>query len=117
MRISIEEASPGAFIPLPEGAEGRAKHIGRYGLVDVYLFDPYSVALSKLERGHARDLEDVHLLLKAGILQPVKLRALFEDVSARLERMSLKADLVRFRAMLEQVLKDVPDTRPTQEPP
>ena len=49
---TVEEAGPGDFIPLPPGAADRAEFIGRFGSVDVFLFDPYSVALSKMELGH-----------------------------------------------------------------
>jgi hypothetical protein len=33
LAINVEEASPGDFIPLPEGYQDRAKFIGRFGAV------------------------------------------------------------------------------------
>lgn len=35
MQINVEEASPAEFIPLPSGADQRARHIGRFGGLDV----------------------------------------------------------------------------------
>ncbi len=104
LRTSIEEASPADIIPLPPGHEARASHIGRFGSVDVYLLDPYSVALSKVERGFDGDLEDVRALLAAGVLDPGELRRLFEALQPEYGRRSLKADPARFRRMLEASL-------------
>ena len=47
---------------------GRAKFIDRFGSLDVYHFDVYSVALSKIERGRDADFADVLALLEAGWL-------------------------------------------------
>jgi hypothetical protein len=108
LRLSIEEAGPGDFIPLPPGHEARASSVGRFGTVDVLLFDPYSVALSKLDRGHARDIEDVRSLLKAGVLDPGELRRLFEAVQPAYATRSLKSDPARFRRGLEAALASGP---------
>jgi hypothetical protein len=43
--------------------------IGRFGLLEVYLFDPYSIALSKIVRGFESDLEDVLFLLRTGAIE------------------------------------------------
>ena len=51
------------FIPLPEGNKQRSIHIGQFGNVDVYITDPYSIALSKLDRGHDTDMEDLVFLI------------------------------------------------------
>ena len=52
------------FIPLPEGYEQRKIHIGQFGNVDVYIIDPHSIALSKLDRGSDRDLNDLVFLIQ-----------------------------------------------------
>ena len=62
--MNVEEASPGDFIPLPAGSEGRHEFIERFRKLDVFHFDLYSVALSKIERGRTQDLEDVLKLLQ-----------------------------------------------------
>ena len=103
-RVSIEEAGPADFIPLPPGHESRASHIGRFGAVDVYLFDPYAVALAKAERGHARDDLAVRAMLDAGLVTAGELRRLLEVILPAYERGSLRADPARFRANLERIL-------------
>jgi len=80
LSINIEEAYPGDFIPLPPGSEKRSTFVERFGQVDVFLFDPYSVALSKLSRGHDPDIEDVKALLAKDIIETPELRRLFETI-------------------------------------
>jgi hypothetical protein len=70
----------------------------------VFLLDPYSIALSKLERGHAQDLEDVRALVSAGVLDPAELRRLLEAILPEYERTTIRADVPRFRRMLEAAL-------------
>jgi hypothetical protein len=104
-RTSVEEASPRDFIPLPPGADGRAEFIGRFGQIDVFLFDPYSVALSKLERGHAQDLADVRAMLSKGVLDAKRLHEAFEAILSEYARRRVQADPVRFRARVEEALR------------
>jgi hypothetical protein len=59
MRIQVEALPFREFIPLPQEAERRHIKIGQFGKLTVYVFDPYSIALSKIERGFESDLEDV----------------------------------------------------------
>ena len=45
-----------------------AKYIGRYGTVDAFYFDFYSIALSKIQRGNTRDINDIKLLLQEKVI-------------------------------------------------
>lgn len=101
---SVEEASPADFIPLPPGAAERAEFIGRFGSVDAFLFDPYSVALSKLSRGQTQDLEDVRSLLEGGVLGRDELRRHFEAILPAYAERAVRADPRRFRRSLDAVL-------------
>jgi len=112
LQINVEQASPGDFIPLPSGWKERAKHVGRFGSVDVFHFDLYSTALSKVERGREGDYQDVLSMLRAGQIEMGELRAAFENIMPRLERESLKRNPDRFRrnfAALEQLALASPD--------
>lgn len=59
LQLDLDPAPLGEFIPLPAEAETRRRFVGRYGQLDVYIFDLYSIALSKIARGFESDLEDV----------------------------------------------------------
>ena len=68
LKINIEFASPGDFIPLPSQWEMSARYIARYGSIEVFYFDFYSIALSKIQRGSTRDINDVKLLLQYKVI-------------------------------------------------
>ncbi len=80
MNINIEFASPGDFIPLPTQWEGRSAFIKRYDQVDVFYFDWYSIALSKMQRANRQDVVDVQLLVRQGFVELVELDQLYQDV-------------------------------------
>jgi hypothetical protein len=98
--INVELASPRDFIPVPAGWEGRSISVGREGLLSFAHFDPYSQALSKLERGHAHDLEDVTAMLRLGLIEPVRLREVYDEIEPELYRFPA-IDAARFRASVE----------------
>lgn len=106
LSINIEEAYPGDFIPLPPGSEGRATFVERFGQVDVFLFDPYAIALSKISRGHDPDIQDVRAMLANGIIEPAELRRLFEAILPAYEARGVKSDPVRYRRMLDLALSE-----------
>ncbi len=97
MQINVELASPGDFIPLPSGWKERARFVGRFGEVDVFHFDLYSTALSKIERGREGDYEDVLSMLRSGQINIDDLSRAFENILPRLERESLKRDPKKFK--------------------
>ncbi len=88
--INIEEASPGDFIPLPAGYADRHIFIGRFGEVDVFHFDFYSTALSKVERGRQQDLADVIALLGNGRIEWARLEALYREILPLMGQHSLR---------------------------
>jgi hypothetical protein len=84
--LNIELASPEQFIPeLPRWRE-RSPFLVRFGVTDFYTYDFYSQALAKLERGHPRDLSDVKAMRKAGKIELLRLRELFQQVEPFLLR-------------------------------
>jgi hypothetical protein len=83
MQLDLEEVPMGDFIPLPPGAYDRRRLVGRFGLLEVYLFDPYSIALSKIARGFESDLEDVLLMLGTGTIEWAELEQDFRIILPR----------------------------------
>ena len=72
LHINVELASPLDFIPVPDGWEGRSPFIRQEGRAFFHHFDLYAQALAKIERGHAQDLDDVHEMLRRGLIDRVK---------------------------------------------
>ncbi len=104
MQINVEFASPVDFIPLPKQWELHARFVGRYGTIDVFYFDFYSIALSKMERGNNRDIEDVKLLVQQGIIDLAELDNAYQEVltqlgKGRYPRITPKRFIERYQAV------------------
>ncbi len=83
MHVDTEEVALAESVPLPPGANERRKLIGLFGQLSVYVFDPYSIALSKIARGFEADLEDVLFMLQARLIDFAELERLFALVVPR----------------------------------
>ena len=81
---------------MPAGYENRHEFVGRFGSLDVFHFDLYSTALSKIERGRVQDIEDVLALLRAGRIKWDRLKELFDEILPRMGKESLRQDPVEF---------------------
>lgn len=86
LSLNVELASPLDFLPPLPGWEERSRFRLREGNLDVFDFDPYSQALSKLERGFDLDLADVRNMIDSGQVEPAKLGELFEAIEPKLYR-------------------------------
>lgn len=92
LSVNVEEASPADFIPLPQGAKDRAIFVARFGQLDVFHFDLYSTALSKISRGSEEDLSDVTSLLRAERIEMPQLEKFYQEIRPRIATESLKQD-------------------------
>jgi hypothetical protein len=83
LHLDLEHVPLREFIPLPSEAERRRRFIGRFGLVDAFIFDLYSIALSKIARGFESDLEDVEFLLRGNLIDWLDLENHFNEILPR----------------------------------
>ncbi len=81
--IDAEESVPSEFMPLPTESESRHQLVGRYGQLTAYTFDPYSIALMKIDRAFERDLADVYFLIRNGYIQVDLLEKYLDEVAQR----------------------------------
>lgn len=86
LKVNVELASPSDFIPEVPNWKDRSIFITREGKVDFYHYDFYSQALSKIERGHKKDLDDVDAMFQRNLIERDKLRELFEAIVPMLYR-------------------------------
>jgi Nucleotidyltransferase of unknown function (DUF6036) len=86
LSLNVELASPLDFLPPLDGWQERSRFRFREGNLEVFDFDPYSQALSKLERGFDLDLEDVKSMVRSGQVDPAKLLDLFEAIEPEMFR-------------------------------
>jgi hypothetical protein len=80
LKLDVESVLIEEFIPLPPEAMSRRRFIGHYGNMDVYVFDLYSISLSKISRGFEADIEDVLFLLKQKLIDIDMLEYYFEII-------------------------------------
>lgn len=97
--INVELASPDHFLPVPSDWAARSVSVGRRGQVEFLHFDYRAQALSKIARGHERDLGDVRAMLERDLVSKDDLRAALAEIDERLVRYpGLDADAFRRRA-------------------
>ncbi|MGH2690010.1 MAG: DUF6036 family nucleotidyltransferase [Actinomycetota bacterium] len=95
--INVEFASPDDFIPELPGWRERSVFIAQHGLVSFLHYDPYAQALSKIERGHRQDVEDVRSMLGSKLVDPGRLLDLYTRIEDSLHRYPA-IDAASFRA-------------------
>ncbi len=103
LEMNIELASPDQFIPAIEGWEERSPLIGGNGRLSFHHYDFYSQALAKIERGHARDIDDVSAMIELGLVDPQRAVDYFREIEPRLFRYPA-IDPASFRRAVESVL-------------
>lgn len=86
LRVNVELAAPHHFIPELPGWRERSRYIGAEGELHFYHYDAYAQAISKIERGHMQDLEDVETMFSRGLVLPQELLRLFERIEPELYR-------------------------------
>jgi hypothetical protein len=86
LNMNIKFASPADFMPLPAQWETRSQCIKRYGKMDAFYFDWYSIALSKMQRANRQDVIDVQLLVRQEFLDLVELDRLYQEVLSKIGR-------------------------------
>jgi len=102
LQVNVELASPPDFIPeLPQWRE-RSPFLFREGVLDVHHFDPYSQALSKVERAFDQDLDDVRDMIDRGLVEPSRALELYNAIEPELFRYPA-IDPGTFRARVQAV--------------
>ena len=86
LQVNVELASPGDFIPPLPGWEDRSLFITREGTLAFHHYDFYAQCLAKIERGHRKDRADVQMMLGSGLVEPARLRLLFQQIEPELFR-------------------------------
>lgn len=100
LALNVELASPLDFLPPLPDWQARSRFRLREGNLEVFDFDPYSQALSKLQRGFNLDLSDVQNMVESDQVEPTKLRELFEAIESELYRFPA-VDSATLRAAVE----------------
>ncbi len=104
LEINVELAAPDQFIPELPGWQDRSLLIDQRGSVSFFHYDPYSQALSKIERGHTRDQSDVRSMFEDNLVDPELLLELYERIEPGLYRFPA-IDPASFRRAVQEAVK------------
>jgi len=104
LEINVELAAPDQFIPALDLWAERSPFIAREERVSFHHYDFYSQALAKIERGHARDVDDVMAMLDLGLIEREKTLEFFDQIEAKLFRYPA-IDPASFRAEVERLMR------------
>lgn len=102
-RIEINVDLPQRLDSIPElpAWRERSQFIAQEGKLSFYHYDLYSQTLSKVERSHERDVEDVRAMISSGRVDPQVALDLFGRIEARYPAI----DPPSFRRKAESMLR------------
>jgi hypothetical protein len=103
LSLNVELASPEQLIPELPGWRERSGFIAQIGRLSFLHYDFFSQALSKLERGHVKDLLDAEEMLRRGLIERSELLRLFTAIEPELYRYPA-IDPPSFRAAVEELV-------------
>lgn len=105
MDLFVDAVPIDRFVPLPEGHENRAIHIGQFENLEIFVIDPYSIALSKVDRGSFTDYDDILFLIKSGYITIVELEKIVQKAITKAGKYDLHPEILIHFEELKSRLK------------
>lgn len=105
LKIQMEPVPLERFIPLPKGSEQRVIPISQFGNLNVYVADPYSIALSKVDRGLDSDFEDLVFLIQSNHINQKELETIVQNAMSKAGKFDLHPDILDHLQELQSRLK------------
>ena len=105
MQLQVDIVPIDRFIPLPDGNKERSIYIGQFANLEIYVIDPYSIALSKLDRGLFTDFDDIIFLIKNDYITLEKLMQITENAISKAGKFDLHPDILEHLQELQSRLK------------
>ncbi|MCC6261355.1 MAG: hypothetical protein IT311_10875 [Anaerolineales bacterium] len=95
LELETEAVPIQEFIPIAQTGLSRSLYFGKFGNIQAYIFDPYSIALSKLDRGFDTDLDDVIFLLKKNIINLQQVESFINQTSGSAKEFDIDTNQMR----------------------
>jgi hypothetical protein len=105
MQIHVEPVPLERFVPLPEGNEERLIRIGQFGNLEVFVADPYSIALSKLDRGLDTDFDDLLFLIQNNYVDMDEFERILSSALPHARQFDFSPDILEHLQELKNRLK------------
>jgi len=93
------------FIPLPQGSDQRVIPIAQFGNLNIFVADPYSIALSKVDRGLDNDYADIEFLIENNHITLKTLETIVQNAAAKAGKHDLNPDILNHLQELKLKLK------------
>lgn len=78
---------------MPPDGISRNIYIGQFGNPEVFVAGPYSIALSKLDRGFDTDLEDIVFLIQTQHINFDEFESMLQEALPQTEKYDLNPDI------------------------
>lgn len=105
MKVQVDVVPLEHYIPMPDGNEQRSIFIGQFANLDVYVIDPYSIALSKVDRGLLTDFDDIIFLVKKNHITLEELERITRNAISKAGKFDLHPDILAHLQELKSRLK------------
>lgn len=105
MGVQVDVVPIDRFILLPDGSEKRRIYIGKYANLEIYVIDPYTIALSKVDRGAFTDYDDIVFLIRSGYVSFEELERIVQNAVAKAGKFDLHPDILAHLEELKSRLK------------
>lgn len=93
--IDAEPVPLDKFVPLPKGNEERTIRIGQYGNLEIFIADPYSIALSKIDRGADTDYDDLIFLVQHNHVDMDKFERVIQEALPHASKFDFHPDILK----------------------
>lgn len=94
LQIYVEPVALERFIPLPADSDKRSIYIGEFGNLKVFVADPYSIALSKVDRGFDTDLDDLVFLVQTNFVEMESFERMVQDALPLARKFDFHPDML-----------------------
>ncbi len=94
LQICVEPVALERFIPLPADSDKRSIDRGQFGNLKVFVADPYSIALSKVDRGSDTDLDDLVFLVQTNFVEMESFERMVQDALPLAQKFDFHPDML-----------------------
>ncbi len=102
--IDAEPVPLDKFVPLPQGNEERIIRVGQFGNLEIFIADPYSIALSKVDRGADTDYDDLVFLIQRGYVDVDSFERMLREALPLANRFDFHPDILKHLQELKKRL-------------
>jgi hypothetical protein len=92
MKLYVEPVPIERFVPIPAGSDERTIRIGQFGNMEVFVADPYVIALSKLDRAFDTDFDDLIFLIRRDLIELDQLEQMTRNALPRAREFDMNPD-------------------------